>query len=279
MKLAIISDIHGNVPALEAVLDDIQNWKPDQLIINGDVINRGPCSLAVLKMLDAYEGKKVYIKGNHEDFVIFSKNNLLQPHEFNYHLQCFAQWTAEQIGNDWLKKIANWRDAYDLFIEQPDHSIHITHGSRMGNRDGIHVRLSEEELKNKKVHHSDVFISSHTHLPMTKYLDQTLVMNSGSVGQPLDGDERSAYARLYLKNNAMVGEITRVKYDKKQAEKDFIESGFMDHGGPVCQLIYLEHKHNKRCVGPFMRLYLDVINAKDISVVDAVAKYIQETNL
>lgn len=278
MKLAVISDIHGNVPALEAVLNDIQQWHPDKLVVNGDVINRGPCSLAVLEMLDTFAKDIVYVKGNHEDFVRFSKDNPLQPHEYNYHLRCFAEWTAEQVGESWLSKIDHWQDNYDFFTHHPEHSIHITHGSRMGNRDGIHGRLSEDELKRKKVHHTDVFISSHTHLPMTKYLDETLVMNTGSVGQPLDGDERSAYARLYLDDTRLVGEIARVKYDKAKAEKDFYDSGFMEHGGPVCELIFLEHKLNKRCVGPFMRLYLDAINAREISVENAVKEYLQQLN-
>jgi len=278
MKLAVISDIHGNVPALEAVLEDIHQWQPDKLVVNGDVINRGPCSLKVLEMLRDFRSDNIYIKGNHEDFVIFTKENPVQKHEYNYHLRCFAQWTAEQVGKSWLDEIATWNENYDYSIQHPNHSIHITHGSRMGNRDGIHVKLSEEELKNKKVHHTDVFISSHTHLPMTKYLDQTLVMNSGSVGQPLDGDERAAYARLYSENDNLVGEIARVKYNKAQAEKDFYDSGFMEHGGPVCELIFLEHKYNKRCVGPFMRQYLDLIHAQEISVEDAVKQYIQELN-
>jgi len=278
MKIAVISDIHGNVPALEAVLEDIQRWQPDKLVVNGDVINRGPCSLKVLEMLHSCSEDKIYIKGNHEDFVIFTKENPVLEHEYNYHLRCFAQWTAEQVGQNWLDTIASWRDNYDISTSRLEHTIHITHGSRMGNRDGIHVKLSEEELKNKQVHHSDVFISSHTHLPMTKYLDQTLVMNSGSVGQPLDGDERSAYARLYLENEVLVGEIARVKYDKEQAEKDFYDSGFMEHGGPICKLIFLEHKYNKRFVGPFMNRFLDGINSKAISVVDAVEEYIQQQN-
>ena len=278
MKLAVISDIHGNVPALESVLDDIERWQADKLVINGDVINRGPCSLKVLELLRDFQGDKTYIKGNHEDFVIFSKANPVQKHEYNYHLRCFAQWTAEQVGNHWLDIITTWKDNYDYTLPHSNHSIHITHGSRMGNRDGIHVKLSEEELKNKKVHHSDVFISSHTHLSMVKYLDQTLIMNSGSVGQPLDGDDRAAYARLYLKSDDLVGEITRVKYNKPQALKDFYDSGFMEHGGPVCELILLELKNNKRCVGPFMRQYLDAIHAQKISVEDAVRQYIQKLN-
>lgn len=41
MKIAILSDIHGNLPALQTVADDIARWQPDQVIVNGDIVNRG----------------------------------------------------------------------------------------------------------------------------------------------------------------------------------------------------------------------------------------------
>ena len=279
MKFAIISDIHGNVPALQSVLEDIKQWQPDKLIINGDVVSRGPYSDKVLDILRDFQADKVYLKGNHEDFVLFANENPLNQNEFDYHLRCFAQWTAQQLGESRLNEIQSWEDKFDYEINfegKAPKTIHITHGSRMGNRDGIHFKLSEEELKEKEVHHSDVFVSSHTHLPMTRYLEQTLVMNTGSVGQPLDGDERAAYGRISIEKDTVVGEIARIRYDKEQAIADFHESGFLEHGGPVAQLIFLEHKHNKRCVGPFMHRYLEEIKAESISVVDAVEKYIKE---
>jgi len=281
MKIAVISDIHGNVPALESVLLDVDQWRPDKLVVNGDVINRGPCSLAVLEMLEYFHPDTIYVKGNHEDFVKFAKANPVTDQAFNYHLRCFAQWTADQLGDEWLDKVDKWLESYDFTVSSPafgdfGKTIHITHGSRMGNRDGIHFRLSEEELRDKQVHHSDVFISSHTHLPMTRYVDDTLVMNTGSVGQPLDEDERAAYGRLYLDNDKIVGEIRRVNYDKERAEKDFYSSGFMEHSGPVGQLIFREHKFNRRYVGPFMNRYLTDINDGKISVKAAVNRYLLE---
>jgi len=278
MKIAIISDIHGNVPALEAVLEDIALWQPEKLIINGDVVNRGPYSQKVLELLEGFHPETVFIKGNHEEFVLFAHENPVEKDQFDYHLQSFSQWTAKQLAPHWLDHIRQWYDNYDCKTNGPEKSIHVTHGSPMGNRDGVHVRLTEDELKSKNVHHTDVFISSHTHLPMTKTFEDTLLINTGSVGQPLDGDSRAAYGRFFLLGNEPMGEIKRVVYDKQQAEKDFFESGFMEHGGPVCKLIFLEHKHNDRIVGPFMRQYLAAIKSRQISIFDAVKKFIEETN-
>lgn len=276
MKFAIISDIHGNVPALQSVLEDITQWQPDKLIINGDVVSRGPYSDQVLNILRDFDADKTYIKGNHEDFVLFAHENPLSETDYDYHLRCFAQWTAKQLSQQQLNEIEAWEENFDYQGHNPTKTLHVTHGSRIGNRDGIHLKLSEDELKEKEVHHSDIFISSHTHLPMTRYLEKTLVMNTGSVGQPLDGDDRSAYGKVVITNDSMSGEIARVRYDKKQAEMDFHESGFLDHGGPISQLIYLEHKHNRRIVGPFMQIYLEEIKSRKISIVDAVEKYLDK---
>ncbi len=278
MKFAIISDIHGNVPALQSVLEDIEQWQPDKLIINGDVVSRGPYSDKVLEMLREFNPSntdKFYLKGNHEDFVLFAKENPLDEDQFDYHLRCFAMWTAKQLGEDGLNEIKAWGENFDYqATSNPAKTIHITHGSRINNRDGIHLNLSEEELKEKEVHFSDIFVSSHTHLPMTRYLDKTLVMNTGSVGQPLDGDDRAAYGRITIEDTKITGKIARVRYDKQQADTDFHESGFLTHGGPVAQLIYLEHKHNKRIVGPFMQRTLNDIKEKKVSVADAVEKHL-----
>lgn len=276
IKFAIISDIHGNVPALQAVLEDIEQWQPDKLVINGDIVSRGPYSDKVLDILQSLALDKIYLKGNHEDFVLFAHHNPIDKNQFDYHLRCFAQWTAKQLGAQKLDEIKQWGDNFDYSTCAPVKTIHITHGSRLSNRDGIHFNLSEDELKEKAVHHSDVFISSHTHLPMIRHLEETLVINTGSVGQPLDGDRRSAYGQLVIDDDKLWGNIARIKYDKEQADKDFHESGFLLHGGPVAKLIYLEHKHNQRFVGPFMHKFLEKIKAREISVKDAADIYIKD---
>lgn len=279
MKIAIISDIHGNVPALSAVINDILEWQADKLIVNGDIVNRGPYSLSVFNMLQSLPIETILLKGNHEEFVIFAHENPVKVDQFNYHLRCFAQWTAEQLGESILKEIHAWPSHHEISIDGKKKQIHITHGSPLSSRDGIHANLSEAQLREKNIHVHEAFISSHTHLPMLRYLDNTLVLNTGSVGQPLDGNEKASYGKITVSNTEIRGEIARVAYDKEQADKDYFESGFLDHGGPVAQLIYLEHKYNRRVVGPFMRAYLTDINEKKVTVETAVNQYLTDEKL
>ena len=67
MKIAILADIHGNIHSLEAVLEDIERQHVEQVVVNGDLVNRGPNSLAVLERL--WGNNFIFTLGNHDDLV------------------------------------------------------------------------------------------------------------------------------------------------------------------------------------------------------------------
>jgi putative phosphoesterase len=278
MKLAVLSDIHGNVPALEAVLEDIHRWQADEVIVNGDVINRGPYSLQVLTMLQKQLPQAAYILGNHESFTLYSAGHPLPPTDPKYDLRRLAQWTAAQLG-DSLAPIEHWLGHVDETVLQGGASLHVTHGSRLGNRDGIGPATEEQSLPAKLGERRDLFVASHTHRPMIKEYNGGLVVNTGSVGQPLDGDERAAYGRFVLQDGRWQAEIRRVAYDKPQAIRDFHDSGFLHHAGPVGWLIYTEHRLNTMLVGPMMKRYLPGIEQGELAVREAVKRYLDEAGL
>ena len=155
-------------------------------------------------------------------------------------------------------------------------SLHITHGSRLGNRDGISARTREDELAGKLGEPRDLFIGSHTHKPLHRRFEGRLVVNTGSVGQPMDGDPRASYGRFELRSGGWHGAITRVSYDKAQAERDFDESGFLAEAGSIARLIYRELQESRAHVGPWRRRYLQAIKDRQISVSTAVEEYLAE---
>jgi len=274
MKIAVLSDIHGNVPALTAVLNDIEKWSPDDVYVNGDIVNRGPYSQAVLELLKTNLPNAKYIRGNHETFVLFCRDNPLTPDDEKYQLRQFALWTADQLSEYWLSEIESWGDHYDLSDLEDGCSFHITHGSRLGNRDGIGPATPDDMLDQKLGESRDLFVASHTHKSMIRYYNENLIINTGSVGQPLDDDPRASYGRCSFFNGKWDVEIRRVDFDKETAKKDFYDSGFMENSGPVGQLIYLEHKHNRTFVGPFMRKYLHSVEQREIELDAAVKEYL-----
>ena len=276
MKIAVISDIHGNVPALSAVLEDLAQWRPDQVIVNGDVINRGPYSLAGLQLLRAHLPDAHYLTGNHESFVLHCAGEMLEPGHPKYDLRQFAQWTVQQLGAEILEEIRHWPDHLDMPELEGGSSFHITHGSRLGNRQGISARTREEDLPEKLGDYRELFVCSHTHKAMQRQYNGMLIVNTGSVGQPMDDDPRAAYGRFIYSNKRWQGEIRRVVYDKAQAERDFHQSGFLEAGGPLVQLIYREHQNNRIYVGAMMAQYYDAITNGEISLADAVQRYLAQ---
>src|SRR5690606_27805253 len=167
-----------------------------------------------------------------------------------------------------------WRDQLDLTDLEQGSSVHITHGSRLGNRDGISARTQDEELPAKLGKPRDLFVGSHTHKPLLRRFNGTLVVNTGSVGQPMDDDPRAAYGRLALQGGRWHAEIARVTYDKARAERDFVDSGFLAEAGPMARLIYLELQQSHAHLGPWRGRYLDAIKRREIGVADAVEEYL-----
>lgn len=274
MKLAVLSDIHGNVPALEAVLEDIERWTPDEIIVNGDLVSRGPYSLECLDLVRRTFPGVHLLTGNHETYVLRCVDIPADIESPTKDIDRFADWTVGKLGVA-IEELRNWGDHLDFTDLDEGASAHITHGSRLGNRDGISTNTSDNDLPEKLGDPRDLFIGSHTHKPLLRRFNSTLVVNTGSVGQPMDSDPRAAYGRFYLQGGQWQARVVRIDYDKSQAERDFIESGFLAEAGPMAQLIYREMQESRPHVGPWGRQYLEAVKAGRITVSDAVKAYLQ----
>ncbi|MGF1547668.1 MAG: metallophosphoesterase family protein [Thiotrichales bacterium] len=273
MKIAVLSDVHGNVPALGAVLDDINAWRPDTVIVNGDLVSRGPYSLRCLQMLREAFPAAHLLTGNHETFVLGCVDDPPDPEAPTYDLSVFASWTARQLGAE-VDTLRGWRDHLDLTALEGGSTVHVTHGSRLGNRDGIRPETSDADLIAKLGDPRALFVASHTHRPMLRRFSGEWVVNTGSVGQPLDGDPRAAYGRCEYARGAWQVEIVRVAFDGEQARRDFGDSGFLDECGPMARVIYREMQDARMHVGPMMWRYLHPIKAREITVAEAVERYL-----
>jgi predicted phosphodiesterase len=274
MKIAVLSDVHGNVPALEAVLEDIACWQPDEVIVNGDLVNRGPYSLAVLELLQRERPAARLLRGNHENWLLWSAEQGPQPESPTFEIDRFAHWAVVQLGEA-LAQLAGWEDHLDL-TDLEGGSLHITHGSRLGDRTGIPPECEGEELRQRLGDPRDLFVSSHTHRAFRRDVDGNIVINTGSVGQPFDGDVRASYARLQLLDGRWQAGIERVAYDRERATADFESSGFLAEGGALTRLIFREFCEARMHVGPWRRRYLEAVKAGEIGVVESVERYLEE---
>lgn len=274
MKIAVLSDVHGNLPALEAVLEDLYGWQADVVVINGDLLNRGPSSLAVWHHLQQALPTAHLLRGNHENWLLYAVEHGPMPDSPTFEIDRMAHWSLAQLGED-VSALKEWDDHLDLLDEEDRGSLHITHGSRLGDRKGIPPECEGDELAQKLGTPRDLFVASHTHRAFTRMVGATLLINTGSVGQPFDGDSRASYARLQCLRGCWSAEIVRLRYDREQAISDFHQSGFMEQTGPLAGLIFREFYEARMHVGPWRKAWLEAVKAREISVAESVSRYLK----
>lgn len=279
MKVAVLSDIHANLAALETVIDHIDAWGPDQVIVAGDIINRGPrpaeC-LNILLGLSKSNGWKL-IKGNHEDYVISQSQSTLTPHNPIFEVHKASYWTYLKLNKD-VSQISKLPFQHQL--NQSDAvDARFVHASMRGNRDGIYPETSDDELELQLGNPPDLFCVGHTHRPFIRNIGKTLVVNAGSVGLPFDADPRSSYAQLTYTRGEWNAKIIRLKYDYIAAENDFYQTGYIEEAGPLSKLVLLELIYAKSQLYNWARLYQAQALTGELSMQESVDKYIGRQGL
>lgn len=275
MKIAVLSDIHGNLPALEAVAADIEAWQPDLTVVDGDMVNGGPCSRACwrfVKRRQQAHGWQI-LRGNHEDYVVEWTNPQLPRQGPAYELSRLSHWTYGQLDGE-VAELATLPDR--LGFEAADgSSLLVIHASIWGNRAGIYPSTPEEEMKRKIAPYPAVFATAHTHVPFVRQLGETLIMNSGAVGLPGDGDWRASYGRLtWRRASGWQAEIRRVAYDREQTERDFVSSGFLAEAGPGALLTLVELRSARDAKTKWTRQYGQSVRAGEIKMETAVREFL-----
>lgn len=273
MKVAVLSDIHGNLAALERVAEDIFLWEPDVVIVNGDVVNRGPRPLACWRFVKAQAEQHNWhlLRGNHEDYILSFLGEAGEAMMLD-EKQKHASWTFERL-NGAVKELRPLPNHFTLTA--PDGTdLTLTHASMNGNRDGIHASSPEKKIRQQIGSPPAVFCTGHTHKSFIRKIDQTLVVNAGSVGMPFDGDWRASYARFTWHQGAWASKIMRLTYDRQQAECDFAESGFLEGGGPFAKIMLHELCDARSHMHLWSREYLDAVENGELSFSESVDKYL-----
>jgi predicted phosphodiesterase len=276
MKLAVLSDIHGNLAALEAVAEDIDRWRPDAVVVAGDIVNRGPCSLACLRFVQQYAREAGWrvIRGNHEGYVLrVARQPDERPPGMEGAVRENVRWVREQLG----AAVADLERLPErLSLAAPDGGeARVVHASMRHDRDNILLDTPDEVLRLQIAPPPALLVVGHTHRPLVRRVDQTLVMNVGSVGLPFDGDVRASYGQAEWRG-AWQARIVRVPYDRERTARDFAESGYLAQGGPVSALVYDEFRTALPRISSMIAHYGDAVLAGQLTPADAVRAYLAE---
>jgi predicted phosphodiesterase len=276
MKIAVLSDIHGNYAALEAVVEDIDRWQPDVTVVNGDVVNRGPCSVAcwdLVRQRQEQDGWRI-VGGNHEAYVAAWLDRVPEEDSRRFEVDRSSYWTYCQL-NGRAPALAALPSQVE--ITGPDGSVvRLTHGSMRGARDGIYHETPPSQMREQIAPAPDVFCTAHTHKPLLRELDGTLLINSGSAGTSFDGDPRLSYARLTWEDGEWRARIVRLPYDWERMARDFEKSGFREGGGPLVDIFYEEWRSARPLINRWVRQYEEAFLQGEIELEASVHQFLRQ---
>jgi predicted phosphodiesterase len=274
MKVAIFSDVQGNLPALEVAVEHILAWRPELVVMDGDLINRGPSSRACVERFDTLRHAEGWlpVQGNHEEWVLrCGREAPVDPLDAD--LRRFADWTFRQIAPV-EEALRGWPDHLSFHGTHPESWVHVTHGTLAGNRDGISPSVSNEDLRGRLPEGVALFVTAHTHKPLERLVNGTHVLNVGSVGSPFDGDPRGSYGQLEYAGGRWRTRIVRFGYDRDRMQRDFEESGFLDEGGPLARVVCEEWRRARLLMPSWHARYREAVRAGAVSLERAVQDFL-----
>ncbi len=193
MRVAVLCDIHGNLPALEAVLDDIRQSEVDHVVVGGDLLP-GPMPRQTLASLLDLDVPVEFIHGNGE-LGVLAQMRATDPDDVTYwgtasgeplpepHREVL-RWTARQLHPEDERLLASWPKTLRLEIPALGQVL-FCHGTPRSETE-IFTRLTPEDLLRPVFDglHVPLVVCGHTHMQFDRTIGKTRVVNAGSVGMP-----------------------------------------------------------------------------------------------
>ena len=274
MKVAVFSDVQANLPAMQAAVEHIEAWSPDLVVMAGDLINRGPDSLGCLELFDQKRRTQGWlpVNGNHEVWVRYC-GSTPPSSDGDREIRRFTDFAWRQVAER-AEALDDWPDHLCLHPPGSDAWMHVTHGTMAGNRDGITPGTSDESLIGKLPEGVAQFVSGHTHRPHQRRTQDMDVVNVGSVGTPFDGDPRASYGQFTWHQGRWHTRVVRLPYDRERARRDFEDLGFLDEGGPLARLVYVEWDRAQLLIAGWRQRYQQAVLDGDISLAESVDTYL-----
>jgi putative phosphoesterase len=216
VRIAALSDIHGNLPALEAVHKAIDAARPDYVAVCGDLVFNGPDPVGALALVQELQRAGAFVTLGNTDVAVadgdftaaFPWYTEGTPDSY----QVAAEWARDQIGDegvDFLRRLPSERR-----LRVGDDLVLFCHASPGSLTDGLGAdldpvvtidRVSGTEAK--------VIVCGHTHLPEVREVGWRTIVNDGSAGYVFDGDPTASWALIEIDEGGIKAEIHRTNYD------------------------------------------------------------------
>ena len=223
--VAVITDIHANLPALEASLERIEKLGIERVLCGGDLVGYGPHPNEVCRMIRDRRIATIY--GNYDYAIARDLEDCGCAYVTQHDRELgerSVEWTlanTNRLSKDFMRELP-----FDLRFSVGETSVHLVHGSPRKLNEylfedkpaSLYERLASAE-------DADALVFGHTHKPWVREHGGVLFVNCGSVGKPKDGDPRAAFAVLQSGDPYPEVTIERVPYDAEAVAREVVEAG------------------------------------------------------
>jgi putative phosphoesterase len=226
--VAVLTDIHANLPALQAAHARIEELGIQRLYCGGDLVGYGPHPNEVCRLIEETGIPTIY--GNYDYAIARDLEDCgcayVDPYDRELGRKSI-DWTlahTNQISKDFMRDLP-----FDFRFDVGGIAVHLVHGSPRKVNEylfedkpaRLYVRLAATET-------AQALVFGHTHKPWIREHGGVLFVNCGSVGKPKDGDPRAAFALLELAGGRVIASIRRVPYDAAAVAREVRASGLPD---------------------------------------------------
>jgi len=219
MKVALIGDVHANLPALEAVLEDAHRRDVEAVWNIGDFVGYGPFPDEVVKRLQQEEALSIVGNYDLKALKVSKKKGSKNPEKW------FAfKWAHDNLSKPSRRYLKSLPE--EMRLEIAGKRILLTHGSPASNKEHLTPDTPEERLRELiNLADADIIICGHSHQPFKRKFEGVWFINTGSVGRPDDGDPRACYAVMIIRPRFFQLRHYRIEYDLEQATAAIRDGG------------------------------------------------------
>lgn len=272
MRLAVLSDIHGNLAALGAVLNDAARLSPDAYIVLGDIVVGAADSLACWDQIRAL-GCPV-VRGNHETYVL-TYGTSAAPADWATTQGALqyapVMWAAAQF-----RSRKTELERLPMSLSRPEYpNLSLVHASFRSDRDNISAYTPEAALSEMfAALQTPYLVRGHDHHAATRSWAGRQLITVGSVGLPLNGVCEAQYALLEQRGKVWQPQFRAVPYDVDDTLARFHSTGYLEAAGPMARLFYREIAFATYQIIPFLRGYTRWSAGSTLDLTASVARFI-----
>jgi putative phosphoesterase len=216
-RIAVLSDVHGNLIALEAVRKALKKEKPDVVLVAGDLVMNGPEPGATVDAIREMEREgAIVVQGNTDVAVADADYAAAFPWLLEYgipdSMRAAAEWAHDALDDEhlaWLRRLPAERR-----VRIGDDLVLVTHASPGSQTQGFDQNL-DPSTTTERMSRTDarVICCGHTHVPEVREFGFQVIVNGGSAGYVFDGDPTASWALVTFDDGSVSAEIKRTEFD------------------------------------------------------------------